>query len=84
MTQRGGYWPAFPRPASQVNHLLVDWDVDPGDTGMSLRDWFAGQALAGLATKLPDNARTSSFLHLAEAAYDAADAMLEVRLRGLQ
>lgn len=31
--------PAFPRPASEYTS---------GERGMSLRDWFAGQALAGL------------------------------------
>jgi hypothetical protein len=51
-------------------------------TGMSLRDYFAGQALVGFAAALmatrtppaPGGADT-----LAAAAYDAADAMLRAR-----
>jgi len=45
--------------------------------GMSLRDWFAGQALAGLTanTDLTDtNAKIT-----AAVAYDCADAMLDAR-----
>lgn len=38
--------------------------------GMTLRDWFAGQALIGL---------TGSPHRAAEAAYEYADAMLEAR-----
>lgn len=40
---------AFPRPASIGNNYLTGESgvvVDP-QRGMSLRDWFAGQALAG-------------------------------------
>lgn len=48
--------PAF--PAEAVLH----------NKGMTLRDWFAGQALAGM---VPDTARNK-----AEAAYIIADAML--------
>lgn len=49
--------------------------------GMTLRDWFAGQALAGLcaahanpaAIGFPDNVETAT------KAYDLADAMLRAR-----
>lgn len=41
--------------------------------GMSLRDWFAGQALAGLATQ-SDNSH-----NIAIDAYSIADAMLKRR-----
>lgn len=34
--------PAFPRAAFEAENI-----IDDGATGMSLRDWFAGQALAG-------------------------------------
>lgn len=48
---------------------------DGGDPGMSLRDWFAGQALAGEvqfdATRSPAN--------IARDAYATADAMLSTR-----
>ena len=43
--------------------------------GMSLRDWFAGQALAA-AAKGPDQYDTKA---LAEYVYRIADAMLEAR-----
>lgn len=43
--------------------------------GMSLRDWFAGRALAMLA----DPNVTGSEVKIAEIAYRFADAMLEAR-----
>lgn len=60
-------------------------------SGMSLRDWFAGQALAGqiaacsrpdlLQVKLAHAEKKGLGLHQmeAKAAYKAADAMLEAR-----
>lgn len=45
--------------------------------GMSLRDWFAGQALSAVATyttKVPQEA-------IARMAYDISDAMMEERKR---
>lgn len=48
-----------------------------GHRGMSLRDWFAGQALAGIfATPQP-----IELSEAAECAYDMADEMLECRKR---
>ena len=46
--------------------------------GMSLRDWFAGQALA---RSLSDGIYTDSggMKRVAEAAYEMADAMLKAR-----
>lgn len=48
--------------------------VDVG--GMSLRDWFAGQALMGL---MACNCLTSDEADIARLAYKQADAMLEAR-----
>ncbi len=45
---------------------------------MSLRDWFAGQALAGLMMKDP----WADPLMLASYAFNAADAMLAERTKG--
>jgi hypothetical protein len=43
---------------------------------MTLRDWFAGQALAGLVSYVVEGA---TFENVAEDAYKAADAMLKAR-----
>lgn len=48
-----------------------------GAPGMSLRDWFAGQALAGLISPEYANAEIA-----AETAYMVADAMLAARTNG--
>jgi hypothetical protein len=56
--------PAFPRHAYD------------GHDGMSLRDWFAGQALAGLLREGIDIYGTGD---TAVTAYKVADAMLRVR-----
>lgn len=47
--------------------------------GMSLRDWFAGQALSGLYA---DHTQEISAETAAEAAYRTADAMLAERNKG--
>lgn len=69
MTNDGG--PAFP----------VSWDMD-GDRvampGMSLRDWFAGQVLAGLWAN-PRDDYTVAREDKAVEAYRQADAMLAAR-----
>ncbi len=60
--------PAFPCPTYQL---------DPRDNvrGMTLRDWFAGQALAGM---LSGRASTES---VSAGAYAIADAMLAERAK---
>lgn len=68
--QDGG--PAFPlgwRPTAD--------GYERGDCGMSLRDWFAGQALAGFGGANGITRDSSGFI--AEAAYTIADAMLAER-----
>jgi hypothetical protein len=57
--------PAFPRSPHSG---------DPSDDGMSLRDWFAGQALLYCA-----QGDFEKFEHLAEDAYAIADAMIAKR-----
>ncbi len=64
MSSRKNGGPAFPRPASKGEY---------GEAGMSLRDWFAGQALyalikAGYTRQL-----------LATTAYEIADALIARR-----
>lgn len=58
--------PAFPRP--NTDNVL-------GQAGMSLRDWFAGQALAGMIRNNPN----TDNMWVAEQCYRYADAMLEAR-----
>jgi hypothetical protein len=68
--------PAFP----------VSWDMDGATVampGMTLRDWFAGQALAGWLASSPGNERhpvvTGQDDVVAGHAYAMADAMLAAR-----
>ena len=62
--------PAFPGfdPASETPKPL---------NGMSLRDWFAGQALVGICANT--DWTPASSVTLASDAYDLADAMLKER-----
>ena len=63
--------PAFPMSAHP------DHGYGPGESvkeGMTLRDWFAGQALAGLAATI-----ATSVDGVAVYAYGIADAMLKAR-----
>ncbi len=48
--------------------------MDPKRCGMTLRDWFAGQAMQGLCANGARN-----YTGIARAAYCVADAMLEER-----
>jgi hypothetical protein len=52
-------------------------------TGMTLRDWFAGQALAGILanadTPWSPNVAEIDDIDVARAAYDMANAMLAAR-----
>lgn len=57
--------PAFPMPNSQYQ-------------GMTLRDWFAGQALVEYAG-LVDFKMDGTAKYVAQACYHMADAMLEAR-----
>lgn len=63
--------PAFPVP-SYVNADGETWESKP--QGMTLRDWFAGQALAGM-----DIAGCTDYPEIAGEAYLIADAMLRER-----
>lgn len=69
---------AFPTCVSADN----SGGLNTGTNGMSLRDWFAGQAIMGLMANsdLPDLFEKGFAPHKsAEVAYMVADAMLEVR-----
>lgn len=67
--------PAFPVPSPVFD------DVQHGESvGMTLRDYFAGQIMAGVATKLSMEWFTMSDAELlAQRVYMYADAMLRAR-----
>lgn len=62
--------PAFP---------VTEAPYSPNNHGMSLRDWFAGQALAGLLAQSSGTAFGSDHSIGALWAYQMADAMLAAR-----
>jgi hypothetical protein len=66
----GGF--AFPMP----DVLHVNGMVQHGFNGMTLREYYAGQALAGLASYVTKGA---TFDDIAKDAYAIADAMLKAR-----
>lgn len=51
------------------------------DYGMTLRDYFAGQALVGIAAACPGPG-CAEWTYYSEAAYKIADAMLAARQQG--
>ena len=67
--------PAFPCPVEfDPNGQLVS----PGSFGMTLRDWFAGQALAGIIANEGMFDQAIMLLN-SEACYKQADAMIAER-----
>jgi len=67
--------PAFPVPVAQIQGIATH-SGDFGMLGMSLRDYFAGQALVGflLVSDCRDNpAKAAAW------SYEQADAMLKAR-----
>lgn len=69
-TDTPDHGPAFP----VANDILRNW------AGMTLRDYFAGQALAGLASGYYTESMEAVFEgEVARRAYAMADAMLKVR-----
>ena len=75
--------PAFPKPCDECSHDASDC-YQVAQEGMSLRDWFAGQALIGqvIRQELAWVAASSGPGCLVETvmarrAYDQADAMLK-------
>lgn len=62
---------AFPREDYQT-------DRAPGQSGMTLRDYFAGQQLAAFRAH-PANEPIGSTEHVAKYCYAMADAMLKAR-----
>ena len=69
MTERDTGGPAFP---------AMHFDLGDNEHGMTLRDYFAAKALAGICAN-PANTALKSAGQFAQAAYNVADAMLEAR-----
>lgn len=70
--------PAYPSGKSEKRGFE---NSHPLHEGMSLRDWFAGQALASMTTA-PDYSKGPCNAAMAERAYVIADAMLAARKEG--
>ena len=68
--------PAFPQHGWSSNPEVIERMKHQG--GMTLRDWFAGQALASM-TVAPDYSKGPCNAAMAERAYVIADAMLSAR-----
>jgi hypothetical protein len=66
--------PAF--PAQPIHHFPDGVSMSQNQGGMTLRDYFAGQVLAGV---LADPTCQPSPTELAKIAYGGADAMLAAR-----
>jgi len=93
MSEKNDGGPAFPSPYEDESYL--DWVASSGphappSPGMSLRDWFAGQALASLSAHRPIPFRGINLqVHddkifewcnqVSATAWRLADAMLEER-----
>lgn len=70
--------PAFARPSVDPKGKAFDWEI--GSEGMSLRDWFAGQALVGyLAMHAAQDASGPPPTMASEWSYKFADAMIAAR-----
>lgn len=78
--------PAFPRLVSVENPMSPRQILKATTTeGMTLRDYFAGQALAGLlASQIHGMTNVPSKGPFARLAFDAADAMLAEKSKGTQ
>ena len=63
--------PAFPFPSDVENG-------EPGDTGMTLRDYFAAKAMQAILTR-EDGRFTTTLEFVGGKSYQYADAMLKAR-----
>jgi hypothetical protein len=67
--------PAFPRIKQHWNN-----HIENIDGGLTMRDWFAGQALSAMTADLQRGQEYGTAMHeLASKAYVIADAMLKAR-----
>jgi hypothetical protein len=81
--------PAFPGVLTNYQLATGQRTVETGQNGMSLRDYFAGQALIGIVAGAASDTLVSKEDHeqglacglVAGMAYELADAMLAARTR---
>lgn len=66
--------PAFPAPGVYLDENITPRCVENGESGLSLRDWFAGQVLSAFTGERIVDADA-----LARTCYRLADAMLAAR-----
>jgi len=84
MTTKSDGGPAFPHGPLGDTMTGEDgrtWHQWPGTAGMSLRDWFAGQALVGAIAHSGQLGWDDASV---KEAYQVADAMLKEREKGQQ
>lgn len=82
MAERKDGGPAFPLTAETALAPVTNIHGADVSSGMSLRDWFAGQALSGVIRMCAGDTRREGETideYFARAAYEIADAMLEAR-----
>lgn len=74
-------WGGFvhPHPVMGIRDGSAYYDATPG---MTLRDWFAGQALTGIMANPRAWLDSDGVLRFSEIAYAKADAMLAARAAG--
>ena len=76
--------PAFPADIQRRDAVSGTWGEEPPPQGMTLRDWFAGQALAGCSLGMfvtMDDTMKKQLRDMAAGAYKMADAMIAERDR---
>lgn len=72
--------PAFPMPIADIQGVATrSIDFGPGMTGMTLRDYFAAQAMAAFIVGWKGSGVPITPDTLAQGAYEQADAMIEAR-----
>ena len=67
------------RPNYENPRMTFPVPPDSTEAGMTLRDWFAGQALVTLAYQINRSTSPLDITIMAQAAYALADAMMKAR-----